>query len=539
MNVGRTLSICIVNPRFEPSFWGHDFALPLLAGDKRCWTVTGALPALAGLTPSEHEVTLLDENVETIDFDRLRSYDVVGVTGMMVQGPRMREILAAVNGHGPVVAAGGPYVSVQPESFERLCDARFVGEAETTWPAFLSDLANGRPTLPVYRQPDRTDMTAVPPPRYDLLQTRHYVSAAVQFSRGCPFLCEFCDIITVFGRRPRTKTPAQLLIELDRVRLAGFRYCFLVDDNFIGNRNAAKALLRELAVWQKKHGYPLAFNTEASIDLADDAELIDLMVEANILQVFVGIESPRRESLEETRKHQNTRGDSMQEKIQRLRDGGLVITAGFIVGFDHDDPRIFDEQFQFIQHAGLAQAVVAVLCPIPTTPLYDRLRADGRLRPADPEIAFEPKQMSFAELQSGHRDLLLRLFEPAAYFGRLFHGYQNSAPFRRRRALLAATSGVRLEWSQRLRRAISAVGTALRLARAAGRAGCLQRLGPAYVRALRGNATLGKEAIPLHTFVTLCVLHWHYYNMVRHRRNTEFALVDTVDRKAEPLVPLA
>ena len=207
MGLPRKLSICIINPKFEPSFWGHDFALPLLPGDKRCWTVTGALPALAGLVPDGHDVTLLDENVESLDLNLLRRFDVIGLTGMIVQGNRMREILEGLKEVPAVIAVGGPYVSVQPEAFEQLCDVRFLGEAEVTWPEFLTATAEGRATRAVYQQAERTDMTKVPPPRYDLLKAQHYMAAAVQFSRGCPFQCEFCDIITVFGRRPRLKTP--------------------------------------------------------------------------------------------------------------------------------------------------------------------------------------------------------------------------------------------------------------------------------------------------------------------------------------------
>ena len=295
--------------------------------------------------------------------------------------------------------------------------------------------------------------------------------------------------------------------------------------------------MRELIVWQRSHGYALTINTEASIDLADDPELIDLMVEANVLQVFTGIESPRRESLAETRKHQNNRGDSLQAKIARMRDGGLVIHAGFIVGFDNDDERIFEEQYNFIQETGLAQAVAAVLSPIPTTPLYARLAAEGRLDFADGDVSFHPKQMTKDALRSGHQALLLRLFEPSAFFGRLLKGYRESAGFRKRRAALAASIGARTTWKARALRTLSAAGTAGRLARAAARAGLLRSLGTAYLRAyFRDNRTPGVESIPFPSFVLLCVLHWHYYNVVRHKRNTEFGVVSSVREQPRNLV---
>ena len=251
-----------------------------MSGDKRCWTAVGALPLLAALVPAGHEVVLFDESVEPIDFSSLERFDVVGVTGMIVQRERMFEILTELAKLDVVVAAGGPYVTVSPESFAGRAHSLFLGEAEETWPEFLSALASGQPTRAVYQQAARTDMTRLPVPRFDLLKARHYFSASVQFSRGCPFQCDFCDIITIFGRRPRLKTPAQLLAELDELRKAGFHFCFLVDDNFIGNRVAVRALLTELIGWQRRNGYPLQLSTEVSVDLAEHPDLIDLMVEA-------------------------------------------------------------------------------------------------------------------------------------------------------------------------------------------------------------------------------------------------------------------
>ncbi len=236
----RRLSICIINPRYEPSYWGFDFALPLTPGNKRYSNVTGALPALAALTPPHCDITLLDENVEPIDFRALERYDVIGVTGMIVQGARMREILLELAKLPATVVVGGPYVSVSEATFAGLCDVRFIGEAEETWPAFLTALAAGEPTAARYEQAERTDMTKVPPPRFDLVKADLYQLASLQFSRGCPFLCEFCDIITVFGRRPRVKTAAQMIVEFEAVHRAGFTSCFLSDDNFIGNKKSGQ-----------------------------------------------------------------------------------------------------------------------------------------------------------------------------------------------------------------------------------------------------------------------------------------------------------
>ena len=203
--MNRRLSVCIINPRFNPSFWGHEFALPLLPGDRRCWIATGALPLLAALIPAGHEVEVVDENVDTLDFESLRRHDVIGVTGMIVQRERMFEILDALKGLPAVVVVGGPFASVSPSVFAGRADAVFIGEAEETWPEFLNTVADGRPFEPVYQQREKTNMTRVPVPRYDLLKTKHYFAASVQFSRGCPFTCEFCDIITIYGRKPRNK----------------------------------------------------------------------------------------------------------------------------------------------------------------------------------------------------------------------------------------------------------------------------------------------------------------------------------------------
>ncbi len=523
----RPLSVCVINPRFEPSFWGYDFALPLMPGGKRAWVVTGALPALAALAPPHCTVRLLDENVEPIDFQELARFDVIGVTGMVVQAVRMKEILRVLRPLPGHVVAGGPYVSVAESEFIGLCNSRFVGEAEETWPQFLIDLASGKPVQDRYEQPERTDMRTVPAPRYDLVKSDRYLMASLQFSRGCPFLCEFCDIITIFGRRPRLKAVEQMIAEFDAVRLAGFRLCFLVDDNLIGNKLGAKALLAALHAWQERHGYPLQLYAEASINLAEDPEMIELMVRANLRQVFIGIESPRASSLAETRKVQNIRGDSLAAKVQTIRDGGLVVQAGFIVGFDNDDAGIFDDQFDFIQQTGIAQALVAILSPIPTTPLYDRLIAEGRLDFADPEVTFLPKAMSRETLKTGYGELMRRLYAPEAYFARLFAGFASSPRFRSRRAALDAA--VRASRPGRARHwlgPIAAAAQAVRLWCAVARAGLRREVGLAYVRSwFRHNRTLGADAIPLAAFVSLCVIHWHFFNVARLPRKGEFGAV--------------
>ena len=239
--------IVLINPRFEVSYWGLEHALPLLG--KKCNLPTACLPLLAALTPDEHCLTIVDENVEPIDYDRLAQADIVGLTGMIVQRRRMREILRELKARGVFTVVGGPWVSVQEDYFEGLADVIFVGEAEKTWPQFLEEWAQRRHQRR-YEQPERTDMTSVPVPRYDLLKIKHYLFGSIQFSRGCPFQCEFCDIIVTFGRKPRLKTSEQVIAELEAMRTQGLVIAFIVDDNLIGNKKAMKPLLRDVAAWQ-------------------------------------------------------------------------------------------------------------------------------------------------------------------------------------------------------------------------------------------------------------------------------------------------
>jgi radical SAM superfamily enzyme YgiQ (UPF0313 family) len=414
-------TIALINPRFEVSYWGMEHALPLFG--KKANLPVACLPLLAALTPAEHQVTLTDENVETLDFDRLAEADIVGVTGMIVQRFRMMEILRELKARGVFVVVGGPWVSVEEDYFGDLADVIFVGEAEETWPQFLADWACGE-HQPRYEQTERTDMTRVPAPRFDLLRTSEYMFGSIQFSRGCPFQCEFCDIIVTFGRRPRLKTSAQILAEVEGLRRAGLDLAFIVDDNLIGNKQAVKVLLRELAVWQRENGFPMTFFTEASLDLSEDDELVELMVAANIQAVFIGIESPNEESLRETKKLQNMRqrGGTMLDKIHKIQRLGLEIWCGMIVGFDHDDETIFDAQVRFLQEARIVHAMVGMLSAIPKTPLHARLDKEGRLDFADPpEFGTNviPLKISREELSEGYVRVMREIYEPEAYFDRV------------------------------------------------------------------------------------------------------------------------
>ena len=255
---------------------------------------------------------------------------------MTVQRDRMREILEELRGRGHLHRRRRPLDQRGRRTGSTASSTSiFVGEAEETWPRFLEEWARGEHQYR-YEQAEKTDMTKVPLPRYDLVPFREYAMGCVQTSRGCPFQCEFCDIIVIFGRKPRIKTPEQVVAEIDAQHRLGCRVIFLVDDNFIGNKKAAKEILRAIIAWQRQHGYPLAFFTEASLDLAEDDELLRLMAEAGLVAVFIGIESPDEDALRETKKYQNVRG-SLVDRVRKVQDAGLEVYAGMIVGFDNDD----------------------------------------------------------------------------------------------------------------------------------------------------------------------------------------------------------
>lgn len=413
-------NIVIINPKFETSFWGFEFALPIFG--KRANMAVGALPLLAALTPPEHTVTLVDESVESIDFEQVARADIVALTGMNVQRQRMREVLTELKKRGVFTVVGGAWVSIEEEYFGELADVIFVGEAEETWPEFLRDWQMGRHRHR-YEQAAKTDMTRVPTPRYNLLKTDRYLFGAIQFSRGCPFQCEFCDIIVTFGRRPRLKTAAQIIAELDAMYATGVRDVFVVDDNLIGNKQAIKGVLRELIPWQEAHAFRVAFFTEASLDLAEDQELIDLMVRVNMISVFVGIESPNDAALRETKKYQNVKkGTTILDRVHKIQHAGLEVMCGMIVGFDSDDQTIFEAQRRFIREARIPQAMFGMLHALRKTPLYDRLMREGRLDPADGSdygTNIIPKQISREELRDGYIQVMKDLYDPKAFFDRL------------------------------------------------------------------------------------------------------------------------
>jgi radical SAM superfamily enzyme YgiQ (UPF0313 family) len=503
--------IALVSPRFEVSYWGMEHALPLLG--KRANMPVACLPLLAALTPPEHSVTLVDENVAALDFDRLARADIVGVTGMIVQRRRMREVLTELKRRGAFTVVGGPWVTVREDYFGDLADVVFIGEAEETWPRFLSDWKSGRHRRR-YEQAERTDMTRVPTPRFELLQMEKYLFGSVQFSRGCPFQCEFCDIIVTFGRRPRLKTAAQIGAELEALR-GKVRIVFIVDDNLIGNKRAIKPLLREVLRYQRQHGFPFIFVTEASLDLAEDDELMGLMVDANIISVFVGIESPNEESLRETKKLQNVRpAGTLVERVHRIQRAGIEVWCGMILGFDNDRSDVFAAHRRFIEEARIVSAMVGMLSAIPKTPLHARLAGEDRLDGSD-EPAFGtnvlPLRMSREELRDGYVRLMDELYEPAAYFDRLDDLYLQ--------ARLDPDTGIRKYWRRHpwswLKTQVVNLATVAVLLRR-----LMRGIPEAYLRReYRKRLWRAWRARPntsvLLTYTLKCAMHYHQHTMAR------------------------
>lgn len=488
------MKIYLISPKNPESFWTFDRILPSLS--KKCVFPNLALPTVAAITPPQHEVVLCDENVEEIDFGT--DADIVGVTGYVVHRARILEIVDTFRRRGKFVVVGGPFASLCPEELRGRADVVFVDEAEETWPQFLRDYEAGA-WKSEYVAHEKPNLQESPLPRFDLLKVDRYRTMTIQFARGCPFQCEFCDIIVMYGRRPRTKSVAQVMAEVNALHDLGVTNIFVVDDNFIGNKKEAKKLLEALAVWQQERGYPIDFMTEVTLNLAQDDELLRLMRNAHFTTIFVGIETPRPASLKESGKVQNMRED-MMTSIRRIQQAGIEVMAGMIVGFDHDDTSIFEEQFRFIQEARIPISMTGMLNAIPRTPLHARLRAAGRLiaeHVGDQFVCTNivPKSMSQLELYEGYRWLLQRLYD-----------YRN---FRRRAMALILNQGAIIQ--DRLLASWHDLGIFLRLIWT-----CILRASPR--RAAMTLRMLVETAVrrprAFRQAVTLALMHKHLYDYV-------------------------
>ena len=423
------MKILLVYPTTPETFWSFKHVLRFVS--KRASFPPLGLLTVAALLPADWELKLVDENVNRLTDDDLRWADYVMLSAMIVHKASVSGIANRCRRVGTPIIAGGPLFTTGHAAFPEI-DHFVLGEAEELMPQVIEDVRRGT-VRHTYAASSRPEITRIPSPRWDLIDMGKYVTMSVQFSRGCPFDCEFCDIIVMNGRVPRTKAPAQLVAELEGLRVRGWKgTVFVVDDNFIGNKRKAKALLRELIQWRTQSGAKMAFMTEASANLADDAELCGLMVRAGFKKVFVGLETPSLESLQECRKMQNCSRD-LVETVKTLQCAGLEVMGGFIVGFDSDPMDIFQRQFEFIQRSGIATAMVGLLTALPETRLYRRLKDEGRIEAdstgnnTQAELNFRPR-LDREYLVNGYRELMKELYRPRNYYRRIRIFLENHRP---------------------------------------------------------------------------------------------------------------
>src|SRR5262245_9915626 len=422
----RAYNVLLIYPRFAAdTFWNYAATCELFGA--RYPAAPLGLITVAALLPSTWSARLVDRNTEDLSDDDLEWADLVMTGGMLPQHSDLIEIIELCHARGKPVAIGGPAVTSSPHLY-RKANFRVLGEAEGIIDKFLEAWEAGAREGLFEAEKFQVDVTKTPIPRFDLLKFENYLHVGVQFSRGCPFTCEFCDIIELYGRVPRAKTNAQMLRQLaDPHRLAHPGQFDFVDDNLIANKKAGKACLPDLKAWQEAHGYPFEFTTEASINLSDDPELLRLMSETNFIGVFVGIESPDTDTLVSMRKKQNTRR-SLVESIHKIYAAGIYVTAGFIVGFDSEKGSVADGMIALIEDAAIPVCMVGLLYALPLTQLTRRLAREGRLHP-DRHISGSADQctqgLNFDTLRPrqdilmDYKRVLERVYDPVAYAGRL------------------------------------------------------------------------------------------------------------------------
>ncbi len=415
-----TKKVLLVYPEIPTTYWSLKHALPF-AGYKTLMPPLGIL-TVAAMLPEEFQCTLVDMNVSELTPDMIKQSDLIMISAMIVQRDSFNDVVKLCNECNVPVAVGGPYATTSYESITGV-DYFILNEGEITIPLFIADYLSGNPQK-IYTSEEKPDITKTPAPRLDLIDYRLYGTMALQYSRGCPFSCEFCDIIEMFGRVPRTKNPDQFVNEMQLLYNTGYRGpLFIVDDNFIGNKKRVKELLPGIARWQNENNTPYTLYTEASINLAEDDELMDMMIAAGFTMVFVGIETPDSETLAATNKGQNMKHDLL-ESVQKIQEKGMEVLAGFIVGFDTDRDDIFERQIEFIQKSGIAMAMVGIMMALPKTQLHRRLEAEGRLlhesngnNGNEISINFIPK-MDIDVLFEGYKHVLSEIYTPRNYFKR-------------------------------------------------------------------------------------------------------------------------
>ncbi len=418
------MRVLLIYPVFPQTFWSYDKILELV--DRKVLLPPLGMLTVAAILPQEWEFKLVDRNIREVSEAEWEWAELVIFSAMIVQKSDLLEQIKKAKKRNKLVAVGGPYATSLPNEPKTAgADFLILDEGEITLPLFVEAIAKGA-TNGTFRATEKPDITITPVPRYDLLELDAYDSMSVQFSRGCPFQCEFCDIIVLYGRKPRTKNPAQLLKELDYLYELGWRRSiFMVDDNFIGNKRNVKLLLKELKAWQEAHQYPFDFNTEASVDLASDPELMQLMVQCNFNAVFLGIETPDESSLQLTKKFQNTRS-SLADTVDQIIRAGLRPMAGFIIGFDGEKKDAGKRIIDFVEEAAIPTAMFGMLQALPLTALWDRLERENRLRDSTRLDINQTTLMNFIptrpieDIANEYIEAFWTLYEPKTYLDRVY-----------------------------------------------------------------------------------------------------------------------
>jgi len=424
------MRVLLVYPDIPDTFWSFKHALKFVS--KKAGFPPLGLLTVASMLPEEWEKKLVDMNVSQLKDRDIIWADYVFISAMAIQKESVCKIITRCKNLGVKIVAGGPLFTAWYDDFDTI-DHLVLNEAEITLPLFLEDLAKGC-ARHIYTSTEWADIKTTPVPLWELIDMSKYASMNIQYSRGCPFNCEFCDIITLFGRIPRLKSTEQILAELNAIYMSGWRgRIFFVDDNFIGNREILKhEILPALIEWMTRKSYPFIFQTEASINLADDDELVELMVNAGFSIVFVGIESPNEASLVECNKYQN-KGRNLIDCIKKLQRAGLEVQGGFIIGFDHDPDSIFETLIKFIQESGVITAMVGLLNAPRGTKLHKRLTKEGRILKGitgdntDFSINFVPK-MDQELLIQGYRKVLSTIYKPKYYYKRVMQFFKEYDP---------------------------------------------------------------------------------------------------------------
>lgn len=440
--MNKKSKILLVNPEVPSTFWSLKHALNFVS--KKSLLPPLGLLTVASILPESFEKKLVDINVSTLDDSDIAWADYVFITGMVIQKKSVDQIIKRCKKLNVKTVAGGPLFTAMPEDYYSKVDHLVLKEAETTLPDFLKDIENGCPS-PYYTTHRKPDLKDSPIPQWDLIDMEQYALMGIQYSRGCPYNCDFCDVTRLFGKALRTKTKEQIIAELDSLYNTGWRgELFFVDDNFIGKKHVLKKeLLPAIIDWRERRNRPFAFNTQASIDMVDDEELMDLMAKAGFNCVFIGIESPSEESLAACNKSQNT-GRDIQAAVKKIQEYGMQVQAGFIVGFDTDEPGVFDRMIHLIQNSGIVMAMVGLLNAPRGTQLYNKMLRENRLTlpptgdNMDCTMNFVPK-MDIQELLGGYQKVLNTIYSQKYYCKRIKTFLKNYNLSRRSRAKITSS----------------------------------------------------------------------------------------------------